>query len=128
LWAITPRLFQSFVLPPGAEIEKAARKLSELLVNSGTQHAAGETPKQSSDRLARVRAEFELTAASLSSMLLGPVADQLGKKRLVIVSEGALQYVPFAALPEPQSLESRVESLESRRTATRTPDSRLQTR
>ncbi|MBI1745934.1 MAG: CHAT domain-containing protein [Acidobacteria bacterium] len=34
-------------------------------------------------------------------MLLGPVAAQLGKKRLLIVSDGALQYVPFAALPRP---------------------------
>jgi CHAT domain-containing protein len=34
-------------------------------------------------------------------MLLGPVAAQLGKKRLVIVADGALQYVPFAALPAP---------------------------
>ncbi len=38
---------------------------------------------------------------ALSKMLLGPVASQLGKKRLLIVSDGALQYVPFAALPEP---------------------------
>ena len=34
-------------------------------------------------------------------MLLGPVASQLGKKRLAIVADGALQYIPFAALPAP---------------------------
>jgi hypothetical protein len=34
-------------------------------------------------------------------MLLGPVAGELGQKRLVIVADGALQYVPFAALPMP---------------------------
>jgi CHAT domain-containing protein len=33
--------------------------------------------------------------------LLGPVAAKLGKKRLVIVADGALQYLPFAALPAP---------------------------
>jgi CHAT domain-containing protein len=37
----------------------------------------------------------------LSRMLLGPVASQLGKKRLAIVADGALQYIPFAALPAP---------------------------
>ena len=37
----------------------------------------------------------------LSRMLLGPVAQQLGSKRLLIVANGALQYIPFAALPEP---------------------------
>lgn len=34
-------------------------------------------------------------------MILAPVAAQLGNKRLVIVADGALQYVPFAMLPEP---------------------------
>ncbi|HEY7912881.1 MAG TPA: CHAT domain-containing protein, partial [Blastocatellia bacterium] len=32
---------------------------------------------------------------------LAPVAQQLGNKRLVIVADGALQYVPFAMLPDP---------------------------
>lgn len=37
-------------------------------------------------------------------MLLGPVAGQLGRKRLVIVPDGALHYVPFGALPDPTAL------------------------
>jgi CHAT domain-containing protein len=40
-------------------------------------------------------------ALKLSRMLLAPVAALLGKKRLLIVADGALQYVPFAALPAP---------------------------
>jgi CHAT domain-containing protein len=39
--------------------------------------------------------------AQLSQILLAPVAQQLGNKRLLIVSDGALQYVPFSALPVP---------------------------
>jgi CHAT domain-containing protein len=35
-------------------------------------------------------------------MLLGPVMSQLGTKRLLVVPDGALQYVPFAALPDPR--------------------------
>jgi CHAT domain-containing protein len=35
----------------------------------------------------------------LSRMLLGPVMDQLGRSRLLIVSDGMLQYIPFGALP-----------------------------
>jgi len=37
----------------------------------------------------------------LSRMVLGPVASQIRGRRLLIVSDGALQYIPFAALPEP---------------------------
>ena len=40
-------------------------------------------------------------AAQLSQMLLEPVAEQLGNKRLLIVSDGILHYLPFAALPKP---------------------------
>jgi CHAT domain-containing protein len=36
-------------------------------------------------------------------MLLGPVAAQLGKKRLLIVADGMLHYIPFAALPAPET-------------------------
>jgi CHAT domain-containing protein len=34
-------------------------------------------------------------------MLLGQVAEQLGNKRLLVVTEGLLQYIPFDALPTP---------------------------
>jgi hypothetical protein len=37
-------------------------------------------------------------------MLLSPVAGQLGQKRLLIVSDGALQYLPFSALPAPDTI------------------------
>jgi CHAT domain-containing protein len=40
-------------------------------------------------------------ASALGLMLLGPVADRLGSKRLLVVADGALQYVPFAPLPSP---------------------------
>ncbi len=38
-------------------------------------------------------------------MILAPVAQKLGQKRLIVVADGALQYVPFAALdtPTPQN-------------------------
>jgi len=39
-------------------------------------------------------------------MILGPIATRLQQKRLLIVSDGALQYVPFAALPTPELIES----------------------
>jgi CHAT domain-containing protein len=40
---------------------------------------------------------------SLSEIVLSPVLDQLENKRLLIVGDGVLQYVPFAALPLPNS-------------------------
>jgi hypothetical protein len=36
-------------------------------------------------------------------MLLGPLVTELKSKRLLLVGEGVLQYVPFAALPDPSN-------------------------
>ena len=38
-------------------------------------------------------------ARALSKMVLGPVADALTTPRLLVVADGPLQQVPFAALP-----------------------------
>jgi CHAT domain-containing protein len=38
----------------------------------------------------------------VSNVLLKPVLEKIGNKRLVIISDGALQYTPFGALPDPR--------------------------
>ncbi|MET0623608.1 MAG: CHAT domain-containing protein [Pyrinomonadaceae bacterium] len=83
LWLVSQTSLSSFVLPKRAEIEAAAVALTRLLSEGGTPE------------------EFDRQAAAVSRLLLAPVASHLGRKRLVIVAEGALQYVPFAALPRP---------------------------
>lgn len=49
--------------------------------------------------------------ARLSQTLLGPVKDRLGTARLIIVTEGALEAVPFAALPDPTVEGSKTQPL-----------------
>src|SRR5205809_6402680 len=51
-------------------------------------------------RIAQAEAEYPAVAKSLSRLLLGPV--DLGRaKRVLIVPDGSLQYIPFSALPLP---------------------------
>ncbi|MCM3872574.1 MAG: CHAT domain-containing protein [Pyrinomonadaceae bacterium] len=100
LWAVSPTSITSFVLPKRAIVEAAARRVYGLLTARNEQ-AQEETPAQYRARLAKADAQYAQAATDLSRMLLAPVASQLGTKRLLIVSEGALQYVPFAALPPP---------------------------
>jgi CHAT domain-containing protein/tetratricopeptide (TPR) repeat protein len=104
LWALTRDDFGSYVLPSRSEIEKKVRRLRELM----TARAAlqGEKPADFQARLKVAEAQYPEAAAELSRMLLGPVGDRLATRRLVIVAEGVLQYLPFGALPTPQSLES----------------------
>jgi CHAT domain-containing protein len=42
-------------------------------------------------------------ADQLSQLILAPVAKDLGQKRLLIVADGALQYIPFTVLTMPKS-------------------------
>jgi CHAT domain-containing protein/tetratricopeptide (TPR) repeat protein len=94
LWAVTPAGIESFELPKQAVIEDLSRQAYKWL-------ASGETGAQLRARLARPAMKTPEWATALSRILLGPVASRLGRKRLVIVADGALQYIPFGALPAP---------------------------
>ncbi len=87
LWWITPSEVAAFELPGRAEIEAAARRLHRQL---------SATERQD-------RRQQAAAAAELQRMLLAPVADRLGDRRLVVVADGALHYLPFAALPAADS-------------------------
>src|SRR5215475_12770844 len=67
------------------------------------QPGPGEAEAKYQARIKEARANYWPQAKALSQMLLGPVASELGKKRLAIVADGALQYLPFAALPAPSA-------------------------
>jgi len=103
LWAVTRESFASFILPKHSEIEKKVRRLRELMMARAA--LPGERPADFQARLKTAETQYGQAAAELSQILLTPVADRLGARRLVIVAEGALQYLPFGALPTPQSIE-----------------------
>ncbi|HSS48770.1 MAG TPA: CHAT domain-containing protein, partial [Thermoanaerobaculia bacterium] len=87
LWAVTPQSLESFELPPRKELEKDARSAAFLLAQSGRTLARGQAA---------------LALAGLARRLLGPVAHKLRKAdRLVVVPDGALWGISFAALPDP---------------------------
>jgi hypothetical protein len=100
LWAVMPTSIFSFVLPKRAVIDSLARRVYALLT-APNECITGETDSQKCARIAAAMANYPEAAAELSRMLLEPVASHLGSKRLLIVAEGALQYIPFAALPVP---------------------------
>src|SRR4029077_7480689 len=100
LWAVTPSSFTSFSLPKRADIEIVARRVRELLTVRGTR-IKNESQQAREARIAHSKAEFPLAASHLSEMVLGPVASLLGNKRLLLVNDGVLQYIPFVVLPMP---------------------------
>ncbi len=83
LWLVTPDSLTSFELPGRAKVEELARHVHEELGRPASQTGTDE------------RKDLE----ELSQILLGPIAGRLQGKRLAIVPDGALLYVPFSALP-----------------------------
>jgi CHAT domain-containing protein len=92
LWVASPTYVESFELPKRSEVEAAARKAYDELRVLG--------PSRS----------FALD--TLSRMVLGPAASRFGTKRLAIVADGPLQYVPFASLRSPSESGMLVENHE----------------
>lgn len=90
LWLVSTSQIKSYELPGRAVIEAWARQVYNLVKSIDAVFPTG-------------KAEFWKKASVLSQMILGPAAGQLGDKRLLIVTEGALQYVPFSALPIPRT-------------------------
>lgn len=100
LWAITRDSLTSYELPKEGLIKQSALAVYELLTARSTTKR-GELALRRRDRITQAEAQLPAAAAALSQTLLAPVASELGNKRLVIVADGALQYIPFAMLPEP---------------------------
>ena len=98
LWAITPSSINSYKLPPRAEIEKLARGVREIL----TSPPAGATKPGGGAR--ESESAYWTRASALGDVLVGQVAGLLaGRRRLLVVADGILQYIPFGGLPLPAS-------------------------
>ena len=115
LWAVASNSLKSYELPKRELIEKTARQVHTLLT-ARSNSKAGETTEQKRDRLRSADSQLQVAAQELSAILLGPIASELGSKRLVVIADGALQYIPFAALSavnRPLILDHEIVSLPS---------------
>jgi CHAT domain-containing protein/Tfp pilus assembly protein PilF len=101
LFVVSTTAIAAYQLPKRADIEAATRKVRELA--TAPQPRPGETDAERLARIRAARSNYWPRAAALSRTLLGPAASQLRGKRLLIVADGALQYLPFGALPVPSS-------------------------
>ena len=126
LWAVTKNRFETYELPARREIEPLARCLHWLIATFdapppasalGDEEVrcieAGQAEYRKADSAARasearagrrdgMRQAYRSVALRLSDLLLGaPARDGMVRFRLALVNDGALEYVPFAALPVP---------------------------
>jgi CHAT domain-containing protein/Tfp pilus assembly protein PilF len=88
VWAITRGGLASYELPSQQVITKAAQKVYALLANAPSSDTEG---------------KLNLAAHELSDLILSPAASQLNRPRIIVVADGALNYIPFQLLPAPNS-------------------------
>ncbi|MEG4518132.1 CHAT domain-containing protein, partial [Microcoleus sp. AT9b-C5] len=86
LWAVTKTSITSYELPKAAEIETTAKKFRDAVTAPSSRNSPNQVA-QAND--------------AISQIILQPAAAQLAQKRLLIVGDGVLNYLPFAALSLP---------------------------
>jgi tetratricopeptide (TPR) repeat protein len=99
LWAVSLNGISSYELPSRREIEAVADIVRRSL--TGREPRQAEMAPQYLARVAQAEKIWSDASQRLSNMLFGPASTEIAGKRLLVVSEGALQYVPFVALPVP---------------------------
>jgi CHAT domain-containing protein/tetratricopeptide (TPR) repeat protein len=109
VWALTATEFRGYVLPPRSEIEAKARRLLDLL--RAGQSLPREAAAQRQARMDQAEVDYWPLAAAFSWTLLSPAASLLQKRRLLIVADGQLSYLPFGALPAPSEVATSDPSL-----------------
>jgi CHAT domain-containing protein len=119
VWLVTSGNVSTYELPSRKDIEQAARKVYNDFV--AHQIVAGESPQARAERQKKADESLPGDTASLSKLVLGPLAGKLGDKRLVIVSDGALQYIPFAALHDPDANSKALQYLNEKHEIVREP-------
>jgi tetratricopeptide (TPR) repeat protein len=88
LWVVTADGITSYILPSRADLEAKVKPFQSAISTSGN-----------------AVSDAKRTGDDLYKLILAPAAAQLQGKRLLIVADGVLQTIPFAALPLPNAPE-----------------------
>jgi len=100
LWQVDVDAVKSYRLPRRSLIEAQAREVFGLLT-ARNQKIKFETPLERKRRVNLADKAYPAAVERLSRTLLDPVAANLSRKRLLIVADGALLFIPFGVLPMP---------------------------
>lgn len=105
LWAVTAGSVRSLTLPGRAEIEAAVVRFMKPLTARNA-WVKGETDAARDLRVGRADAEWRAASAALGRALgLDRLPAEPGVGRLLVVSDGELQYLPFSAVLVPAGRE-----------------------
>ncbi len=101
LWVIDKAGTRAFTLPDRKTIAQAVLDLREAL--AAHEPLQGEAVESFQARSFDATQRSRALSKNLSQMLLSPAADAIPGKRIIVVPDGELSSLPFAALPVPNS-------------------------
>ena len=101
-WVVDRQSLRGIHLSPREEIERAARDVTEHVTARGISRV-GETTAQRDRRVAAASAALPAALRRLSDLVVVPLGDLSAGSRLLVVADGALQYIPFGMLPGPSA-------------------------
>ncbi len=107
VWLVTHDSVTASQLPARNEVEAVAKKVYVGVIARG-QIVKGESADERRRRLVHVDAKGIDASVALSNMLFEPIATGLRGKRLLVIADGVLNMIPFAALPDPNSGEQHI--------------------
>ena len=96
-WLVTRTDCRTFDLPSRAALETVALRMHEAI--SARNLDIAETLEAKGNRLRGAEEGYRKASQELGRMLAGPLGSLAGWKRWWVVTDGALDYVPLAALP-----------------------------
>jgi CHAT domain-containing protein len=102
-WSVTATQVRSYELPTREGIENLAHQFYDALTERNRIEPA-ENGEARRERFNRADVTAAQDSRELSRTLIWPIHEITGTKRIVFITTGALQFVPFAALVERMSL------------------------
>jgi CHAT domain-containing protein len=103
LWLVANDSLKTFELPGRAEIERDARETYAVLNNPQALKTIRGGNLKRGTGVFKIGENGTEALIKLSRTLLTPVAKEIEGKRLIVVGDGALQFIPFAALNSPSA-------------------------
>lgn len=107
LWLIGKNEVTHYILPARNIIETRIDKIRQTFENR--QKLPEEEIEVYQNRINDLENTFNQEAKVLSNELLGQIAEKIRDKRLIIVPDGKLQYLPLSVLPLPNSDEPLIQ-------------------
>jgi CHAT domain-containing protein/tetratricopeptide (TPR) repeat protein len=104
-WVVRRGEISSYELPPAQRLAELAQGFRRAV--TAEQPRAEESNSQYLERVRKAEGDYRRYAAALSRLLLRPVSLD-AVKRVLVVAEGPLQYIPFAALSVPDGKGGKV--------------------